>query len=150
MNTKGVFSHNTDEWQTPKDLYNELNSLFNFTLDPCANNENHLCDKYYTKEENGLLQSWAGETVFCNPPYSDCASWVKKCFIENYINNITIVLLIPVRTDTKYFHDFIYRKAEINFIKGRLRFSNSKKDAPFPSMIVVYHKKENFDFDFIN
>lgn len=135
----------TVEWGTPQKLFDKLNSIHNFTLDPCASDKNHKCDKYYTREINGLTKSWAGETVFCNPPYGrDIYDWAQKCYYEWKENNITIVMLIPARTDTKWFHDFIYHKADIEFIKGRLayesEFGNSLK-APFPSMIVTFKKR---------
>lgn len=135
-----MFSTGKVEWSTPQDFYDNLNSEFHFTLDPCATDENHKCEKYYTKEVNGLLQDWSGETVFCNPPYGRkvTVEWVKKCFDEsNHCKNI--VMLIPARTDTKWFHQYIYHKAkEIRFVKGRLKFGGCKDAAPFPSMVVVF------------
>lgn len=130
---KAIFTSNSDEWKTPLELYTRLNERFKFTLDPCSTKENHLCDKYYTKE---------GETVFVNPPYSKIKQWVEKCYKEYETNGTTVVMLIPSRTDTRYFHNYIYHKAEIEFIKGRLHFSNSKNSAPFPSMIVIYERKD--------
>ena len=142
MNKKALFTSNSDEWKTPLELYTRLNKRYKFTLDPCSTKENHLCDKYYTKEENGLCKSWKGETVFVNPPYSEIKLWVEKCYKEYETNGTTVVMLIPSRTDTRYFHDYIYHKAEIEFIKGRLHFNNSKNGAPFPSMIVIYERKD--------
>jgi phage N-6-adenine-methyltransferase len=140
MNTAVMFSSKTDEWSTPQDFFNELNKEFNFTLDPCATPENAKCEKYYTKEDDGLKQDWSGETVFCNPPYSRAIKdWVKKCYEESKKPNTTVVMLIPARTDTSYFHDYIYHKAkEIRFIRGRLKFGNAKNSAPFPSMVVIF------------
>lgn len=139
---KILFSSDKDYWETPKKLFNKLNKEFNFTLDPCANDQNHKCDKYFTKEIDGLKQDWQGETVFCNPPYGrkETGKWVEKCFNEAKKQNTTVVMLIPARTDTKWFHDYIYGKHEIHFIKGRLKFEiNGIKQgsATFPSMIVV-------------
>ena len=76
--------------------------------------------------------------MFCNPPYSNIAAWVEKCYREGCKDNTTVVLLIPARTDTKYFHNFIHQRAEIRFIKGRLKFGDGKGTAPFPSMIVIF------------
>ena len=135
---KALFTSNSDEWETPQELYTALNRRFKFTLDPCSTKENHLCNKYFTKEDNGLSKEWKGETVFVNPPYSKIKQWVEKCYKEHEKNGTTVVMLIPSRTDTRYFHDYIYHKADIEFIKGRLHFSNSKNNAPFPSMIVIY------------
>ena len=75
--------------------------------------------------------------MFCNPPYSEIGKWVEKCYREGCKDNTLVVLLIPSRTDTKYFHNFIYQRAEIRFVKGRLRF-NGSDNAPFPSMVVIF------------
>lgn len=140
MNTKVMFSSETDLWATPQEFFDNLNIEFNFTLDPCATSDNAKCNKYYTVAENGLEQNWQGEKVFCNPPYGrDIKDWVKKCYEESLKPNTEVVMLIPSRTDTTYFHKFIYHKAkEIRFVKGRLKFGNSNNSAPFPSMVVVY------------
>lgn len=142
MNTEVMFSSKTDQWATPQQFYDELNCEFNFTLDPCADAYNHKCNKYFTKEIDGLTQSWSGERVFCNPPYGrEIADWVKKCYEEVLKGCQLVVLLVPARTDTKWFHNYIYKKAtEIRFIKGRLKFGNSKNAAPFPSMIVIFKR----------
>lgn len=85
-----------------------------------------------------------GERVFCNPPYGkEIAKWVQKSFEESRKKNTLVVMLIPARTDTKYFHDFIYGKAEIRFIRGRLKFGNAKTAAPFPSMVVIFRNEED-------
>ena len=140
MDIDVMFSSETNEWSTPQDFYDKLNKEFKFTLDPCATKENAKCGTYYTEEENGLMQDWGGETVFCNPPYGRAIKdWVAKCYEEGQRRNTTVVMLIPARTDTKYFHEYIYYKAkEIRFIKGRLKFGDSKNSAPFPSMVVVF------------
>ena len=143
---KVLFSSNSNEWATPKLFYEELNKEFNFTLDPCATDDNHKCNKYYTINENGLIQDWSNEVVFCNPPYGkELPLWVKKCYEEHKKNNITVVMLIPSRTDTRYFHDYIYNKSEIRFIKGRLKFNDSKQGAPFPSMVVIYKGDKRYE-----
>lgn len=157
------FSSKTDNWATPQAFFDELNREFNFTLDPCADDTNHKCAKYYTKEDNGLTQSWDNEIVFCNPPYGrEIKHWVKKA---SETAGGVVVMLIPARTDTTYFHDYIYNKAEIRFIRGRLIFGTDdywkwvweqklidgkpnklykkygkKNSAPFPSMIVIFKK----------
>lgn len=144
MLNKGLMSSNSNEWATPQYLFDELDNEFHFTLDPCSTEKNHKCSKYYTKEDNGLIQDWNNETVFVNPPYGkDIKHWVKKCYEEHKKHNITIVMLIPARTDTTYFHEYIYKKCnEIRFLKGRVKFidenGNVQSSAPFPSMVVVY------------
>ena len=132
-----MFSSKSDIWETPKDFFNSLNAEFNFTLDPCALPENAKCKKFYTPEQNGLDQDWSGEIVFCNPPYSEVSKWVEKAYSEAKRGAKT-VMLIPSRTDTKWFHEFIYQKHEIRFVKGRLKFGEQKNSAPFPSMVVVF------------
>ena len=138
MNTQVMFSSKSDEWATPQSFFEELNEEFHFTLDPCANSENHKCDKWFNKEQNGLSADWGGDVVFCNPPYSEIEKWVAKAFYESRKDNTVVVLLIPARTDTKYFHNYILHRSEIRFVKGRLKFGNQKNAAPFPSMVVVF------------
>lgn len=134
-----LFSSESDHWETPKDLFSLLDAEFGFTLDPCADADNHKCERYYTKEDDGLQQDWEGNVVFCNPPYGrKIAKWVEKAYQEGHKKDTVVVMLLPARTDTKYFHDFILHRAEIRFIQGRLRFGNSKTGAPFPSMVVIY------------
>ena len=137
MNNKLMFSSATDERSTPQHFFDKLNEEFSFTLDPCANDTNHKCKKYFTKTENGLLQNWDDEIVFCNPPYGrEIGKWVKKAAESK----ATVVMLLPARTDTKWFHDYIYEKAEIRFIKGRLKFGEAQNSAPFPSMVVIFYE----------
>ena len=140
---KGLFTSNTVEWETPQDFFESLNDEFHFTLDPCSTDENAKCEKHYTKEQDGLAQDWTGETVFCNPPYGrEMVKWIRKCY-EHFIGGGgTAVMLIPSRTDTKAFHEYIYGKAEIRFIRGRLKFGGSTNNAPFPSMVVIYRKEK--------
>ena len=139
MINKGLFSSKSDDWATPQALFDELDREFHFTLDPCASDTNHKCAKYYTLNDNGLTQNWGGQIVFCNPPYgAEIKHWVRKCYEESRKPNTKVVMLIPARTDTAYFHDYIYHRAEIRFIRGRLHFNESKQGAPFPSMIVVF------------
>ena len=139
MEVSLMFSSKSDNWATPQRLFDELNREFAFTLDPCASVENAKCDFFYTKEDNGLLQNWGGHNVFCNPPYGkEIGKWVAKCAEESNKFNTCCVMLIPARTDTKWFHQYIWGKAEVRFLKGRLKFGNAKNAAPFPSMIVIF------------
>ena len=146
---KLMFSSKSSEWETPQDFYDKLNKQFKFTLDPCCTHANAKCQKYYTIEEDGLLKSWKDEIVFVNPPYADIGKWVRKAYDESTNNGAAVVMLIPSRTDTKYWHDYIMDGATaIYFIKGRLKFKNKviadytgKTDlspAPFPSVVVVF------------
>lgn len=143
-----LFSSSSDEWETPQDLFDSLNKIHKFTLDPCATKQNRKCKKYYSKRDNGLIHSWAGERVFCNPPYSQIKDWVKKCHDEDQAQT---VLLVPARTDTKWFHAYIAENYigrdgwkteywhDVLFLQGRLKFGGSTNSAPFPSMLVFFH-----------
>ena len=132
-----LFSHKSDEWATPQDLFDKLNEEFHFDIDVCATPQNKKCDRYFTQADDGLSQEWGTDTVFCNPPYSNIYAWAEKCFHHKG----KAVLLVPSRTDTKWFHEFCYKKenVELRFIKGRLKFNNSKNSAPFPSVVVVFN-----------
>tara|TARA_Y100000593_G_C4105908_1_gene235554 strand:+ start:90 stop:530 length:441 start_codon:yes stop_codon:yes gene_type:complete len=146
MNKDSVhYSSKSNEWGTPQDLFDKLNKEFSFTLDPCATSENAKCDKYYTKEDDGLSKSWGGEIVFMNPPYGrEIGRWVKKAYEES-LKGAVVVCLIPARTDTKYYHDYIFPYAKIKFIKGRVKFDNGTGElnpAPFPSAIVIFDHAE--------
>lgn len=138
MLNNALFSSKSDEWATPQEIFDELNREFDFNLDPCATEQNHKTPIYYTAEVDGLVKNWGGCRVFVNPPYSNIGEWVKKSFYEAQKDKTLVVLLIPSRTDTKYFHDYILHRSEIRFIKGRLKFGESKNSAPFPSMIVIF------------
>lgn len=126
----------TVEWSTPQDLFDKLNEEFGFTLDVASTHENAKTSRHYTQEEDGLKQSWDNEIVWCNPPYGrGLADWVKKA--SEQLGGVC-VMLIPSRTDTKWFHEYIYHKAEIRFLKGRLKFGGHKTAAPFPNMVVIW------------
>ena len=141
MNTEVMFSSKTDLWETPQDLFDRLDVEFGFDLDACALPQNAKCERYYTPDMDGLSQPWDG-VVWCNPPYGrNIGKWVQKAHEENRRNNNYIVMLLPARTDTKWFHDYILSKAEIRFIRGRLKFGGAKNSAPFPSMVVVFRPK---------
>lgn len=149
MNTEVMFSSKSDEWETPQSLFQELNAQYGFVLDAAATKENALCASFLTKEDDGLFQDWSYyKTIWLNPPYSKLGMWIEKAYNEAK-KGCTVVMLIPARTDTRAFHQYIYPysgiewerpaegiQAHLRFLKGRLRFSGSKNSAPFPSMIV--------------
>lgn len=140
MNSDVMFSSKTDLWATPQELFDELNKEFHFELDVCATPENAKCRKFYTKEQDGLAQPWTGR-VRCNPPYGrEIGQWVRRAFFAA-VAGATVVMLLPARTDTRWFHEYIYGKAEVRFIRGRLKFGDSKNSAPFPSMVVIFGKR---------
>ena len=136
------YSSKTNEWSTPQDFFDELDKEFNFTLDPCSTSENAKCAKYFTAEDDGLKQDWSNDVVFMNPPYGrEIKHWIKKAYEEHMIG-ATVVCLIPSRTDTTYWHDYIFGKAsDIRFLRGRLKFGDSKNSAPFPSAVIIYKKE---------
>jgi len=137
-----LLTSKTNEWNTPQDFYEMWNDRYNFTLDPCATRENAKCSKFFTEEQDGLKQSWKDEIVFMNPPYGrQISKWIKKAHDESINNNAVVVCLIPARTDTSYWHDYIFDKANIIYLRGRLYFGNGKGPAPFPSAIVIFDNK---------
>lgn len=134
MNTNGIFSSRSDLWETPQDLFDKLDAIYHFQTDVCALPENAKCEHYFTPEQDGLSQEWAG-VCWCNPPYGrEVGKWVEKAARSD----ATVVMLLPARTDTWWFHDLCMRVGQVHFLRGRLRFGDSKCNAPFPSMIVVF------------
>lgn len=140
MNNELHFSSKDQTWETPKDFYDKLNKEFNFTLDPCCSEKTAKCEKFYTEKDDGLTKNWGGETVFMNPPYGrEQKKWIEKAYKESLKENTKVVCLIPSRTDTIIWHEIIFKYAkEIRYIKGRLKFGNSKNPAPFPSAIIIF------------
>lgn len=130
----------TVEWATPKELFDRLNAKHKFDLDVAASSTNHLCKEWFgldhedESRRDGLAAEWYGH-VWCNPPYGRVIKdWVKKASEHHDL----VVMLLPARTDTKWFHDYVLPNAKVTFIKGRLKFGNSKVGAPFPSMLVEF------------
>jgi phage N-6-adenine-methyltransferase len=141
------FSSNTYEWETPQDLFDELNSEFGFTLDVCATFDNAKCPNFYSPIQDGLLQEWKG-ICWMNPPYGkQIKEWMKKAYWVS-LKGVTVVCLVPSRTDSGWWHDYAM-KGEIRFIRGRLRFGGSKNSAPFPSAIIVFRPREIDGVQFI-
>lgn len=169
MNTKTMnvmFSSKETVWETPQNLFDKLNEEYKFTLDVCALPKNAKCDKYYTPEIDGLVQDWEGNICWMNPPYNKpekpckpkckkkkCQErgyhiteylpgqidWIKKAYEESLKPNTMVVCLIPARTDTDLWHDYVMKADDIRLIKGRVKFGNSNAPAPFPSAIVIFN-----------
>ena len=134
------FSSETGDWDTPQNFFDKLDAQFEFTLDACATEANAKCDKYFTAEQDGLAQDWKGHTVFVNPPYGrGIGTWLQKGYQESLQHNTLVVMLIPARTDTKWWHDYVMKAKEVHLVKGRLKFGDSENAAPFPSAVVVFH-----------
>ncbi|MEI7511595.1 MAG: DNA N-6-adenine-methyltransferase [Candidatus Peregrinibacteria bacterium] len=148
------FSSASDDWATPQDFFDELDKEFHFGLDVCATQENFKCDFFYNPFQDGLKADWQEDieclqydqkdyslSIWCNPPYGrEIGKWVKKASDEAAKGLATIVMLLPARTDTKYFHEYLYQKpnVELRFIKGRLKFGGAKNSAPFPSLVAIF------------
>jgi site-specific DNA-methyltransferase (adenine-specific) len=144
MIDKALYSSASVEWETPQKLYAELDREFHFDLDPCCTKKNQKCPSGFCADLNqdGLGEPWFGN-VFMNPPYGRgiIEKWVGKARDEVEAGRAKVVVgLIHSRTDTIWFHKYVYKKTEIRFIKGRLKFGGSKHGAPFPSMIAIWRK----------
>ena len=136
-------------WGTPPEIFEPLNKEFGFTVDVCAIEENAKCEKYFTPEMDGLRQSWANEVCWCNPPYgTSVVKWCKKALAETE-NGTTTILLIPCRTNTNWWHDFVMPFAEIRFLRGRVRFIQNgiqfTQAFPFPLSYVIYRAGKSFN-----
>lgn len=135
---KGLLSSTSNQWETPHAFFNRLDAEFHFTLDAAASPENAKCGNYYTEQDNALRQIWRG-VVWCNPPYGRVIGrFVEKGYKEAQLRQAIVVMLIPSRTDTRYWHDHVMKAKEIRFVKGRLKFGDSSNSAPFPSAVVVF------------
>jgi phage N-6-adenine-methyltransferase len=158
MKSDIVFSRQSDEWETPQDLFDLLDKEFHFTLDAAATMANTKCDRFLANFPGGdaLMLDWwllsANGAVWLNPPYSRIKDFIKKAYEES-LNDVIVVCLIPSRTDTRYWHDYVMKAAEIRFIKGRLKFGGAKNGAPFPSCIVVFdnrYSREDNDLPWVS
>lgn len=143
MNNGLMFSSKKEDWETPQAFFDEVDEEFNFQWDLAANKKNTKCEQYIDKSDDSLTVDWSKlqGNLWLNPPYGrDLKKWVKKA-AETQLDDQFLVMLIPARTDTSYWHDYIFGKAEIKFLRGRLKFEidgNAKDAAPFPSALVVY------------
>lgn len=130
------FSSATDLHATPQDFFDRLDAEFGFDLDVCASPENAKCTIYFTKEDDGLSRDWTG-VVWMNPPYGrEIGRWLRKANESVKDNGATVVCLVPARTDTNWWHEYVI-KHEVRFVRGRLKFGNAKNSAPFPSAVVI-------------
>lgn len=140
----GLLSSDRGDWATPQAFFDMVDDEFGFTLDAAADEHNAKCARFYSETDCGLLNDWTG-VVWCNPPYGrGIADWVRKGY-EAAVNGATVVMLIPARTDTAYWHDYVMRAAEIRLLRGRLVFGSgeARANAPFPSALVVFRPGKN-------
>lgn len=137
--TTGLFTSRTEEWETPRYVFSPLHAEFNFQVDVCATSENAKCKVFFDKSVDGLRREWSPFRCWMNPPYGkNISKWMKKAFQESQ-RGALVVCLIPARTDTKWWHEWVMRSAEIRFISGRISFGDGKQSAPFPSCIVIFY-----------
>lgn len=139
LSSTAHLSAEKDEWATPDGLFAALDAEFGFTLDVCASPANAKCGRYFTAADDGLARSWAGETAWMNPPYSEVDEWMAKARAEAAAGAV-VACLVPSRTDVAWFWDTA-RHGQIRFIRGRLAFVDDEGNtgpAPFPSVVVVF------------
>ena len=156
MDTTVMFSKKTDEWRTPETLYNQLNAEFGFDVDAAATDANRWVDgeyfgpdhAYMAQRDALTIPDWSlyGRTFYLNPPYSKCREFLTKASKESREHGVTVVCLVPARTDTRWFHEVVWdremhrpeRGVEVRFLKGRLTFEGATAGAPFPSVVIVF------------
>jgi site-specific DNA-methyltransferase (adenine-specific) len=135
----GLMSSERGDWETPQSFFDLVDDEFGFTLDAAASASNAKCADFYDTTRDGLMRPWEG-VVWCNPPYGrGIDEWVRKGY-EAAQDGATVVMLIPARTDTRYWHDYVMRAAEVRLLRGRLVFGvgEARANAPFPSALVVF------------
>jgi phage N-6-adenine-methyltransferase len=135
-----MFSSASCEWETPKEFFDRQDAVYHFDLDVCATPGNAKCARYYTEEQDGLVQPWTGR-CWMNPPYGrTIGKWVQKAYESVRGGDADLVVcLLPARTDTAWWHDYCM-KGEVQFIRGRLKFGNARNAAPFPSALVIFRR----------
>jgi phage N-6-adenine-methyltransferase len=131
-------------YSTPAELYLPLHRRWKFTLDVCATRRNAKCERFFTRKEDGLKQTWSG-VCWMNPPYGRAiGDWVEKAAMESSAERAVVVALLPARTDTAWWHDHVLPFARVRFLRGRLKFSGMESSAPFPSALAFYPKRRAF------
>lgn len=135
-----LFSSRTDQWPTPKWFFDALDQEFGFDIDVCASPEHAKCKRFFTPEMDGLKQAWTG-VCWMNPPYGrEIGLWVAKAY-QSAQQGTTVVCLLPARTDTAWWHEYVMRAEEVRLLRGRLKFGNATAGAPFPSAVVVFRPR---------
>lgn len=140
---KTLVSAKSIEWETPPEVFEPLNKEFHFTLDVCATASNRKCERYFSKTEDGLFQSWSKETCWMNPPFGRSVQlWVKKALEESLSSGATTVCLIPAKTNTNWWHELVIGRAEVRFIRGRIKFIRDGKQTtqalPWPMAVLIF------------
>jgi len=148
MNESVHFMSRRDDWATPQDFFDKLNEKFKFDLDVCADASNAKCKRYYSIEDDALLKTWRGY-CFMNPPYGrEITKWVKKAYESASTGEATVVCLLPSRTDTRWWHDYVMKASTVWFLRGRLKFDGHKNSAPFPSVVAAFGKYPQYQWGF--
>jgi len=141
----GRFESAKQDWETPIELFTEINREFQFTLDAAASSQNtKVPESYYTVDDDGLIQPWGNHVVWINPPYGErkkpISAWVNKAYAES-LTGATSVLLIPARTNTNWFHDICLKHGEVRFIRGRPKFGGAEHGLPQPLCFIIFRAK---------
>ena len=140
---KGKFDSIKNDWETPSSLFDEINKEFGFTIDVAASPGNAKVATYITEDQDAMKVSWGGEVCWLNPPYGKgykLSAWVKKAYEES-LNGATVVMLIPARTNTEWFHSYCLKYGEVRFIKGRPKFGGATHGLPQPLCFVIFRPK---------
>lgn len=137
---QALFTKHRVDWETPQWLFDQLDAEFHFDLDVCATAENAKCERYFTPEDDALASAWDG-TCWMNPPFGkDIGAWVRHAYLEAWRGRAHVVCLLPVRSDTGWWHEYVLKSGEIRFVRGRLQFGTSRQNAPFPCAVVVFRR----------
>ncbi len=135
------FARGRTDWETPLEIFAPLDAEFNFTLDVCALSENAKCREWYGPGDNGLQMAWTGR-CWMNPPYGPTIGlWIKKACESVMLDAECVVCLVPSRTDTSWWHDYIIPFAEVRHLRGRVKFVGARHSAPFPCSVVIFRKE---------
>ena len=137
-----MYSSEKHDWETPADFFEGLNRRYKFQIDLAANSKNAKLDTYYSEKDDALSKDW-NLTSWLNPPYGRAiGNWIQRAHLQSKLHFSTIVVLMPARTDTLYFHDYVMKAKKIFFVRGRLTFVGAPSPAPFPSMVVEFSGKD--------
>lgn len=137
-----AFKSDKQDWATPWPLFHQLDHEFHFTLDVCAMADNAKCPIYFSPDQDGLVQDWGTNVCWCNPPYGPAVGeWMAKAYRAS-LRGATVVCLVYARTDTQWFHRWVYGKAEIRFLEGRVRFIGAPNVAPAPSLLAIFRPNQ--------
>ncbi len=146
--TKVYHTSKSDGWGTPAPLFELLHEEFKFSLDAAATKQSALCWKFITPGQDALSFDWADrighrETVFLNPPYSLNAQFMEAA-LENSVHLGAVVCLLPVRTGTRWWQEYVPQSDEVRLIGGRLKFEGAEQGAPFDSCVVVFRGSQSY------